>query len=93
MPTLHDLLVMKDIKIQVVKIKLVRRIELSIFRKNKIIEQNCTRDRKKMIFISKLISFPRGEGAFNVIFVTYMHSTINFGYQVLDLYFPHPIII
>ncbi len=79
MPTLHDLLVMKDNKIQVVKIKLVRRVELSIFRKIKIIEQNHTRDCKKHDIHFKLIFFPRGEGALNFIFVTYVHSTTNFG--------------
>ncbi len=62
MPTLHDLLVMKDKKIQAVKIKLVRRMELSIFRKNKIIEQNHTRDCKKRDIHFQTNLFPKGGG-------------------------------
>jgi hypothetical protein len=62
MLTLHDMLVMKDDKIQVVKIKLVRRIELSIFRKNKIIEQNRTRDRKKHDIHFQTNLFTKGGG-------------------------------
>ncbi len=62
MLTLHDMLEMKDDKIQVVKIKLVRRIELSIFRKNKIMEQNCTRDPKKHDIHFQTNLFPKGGG-------------------------------
>ncbi len=93
MPTLHDLLVMKDKKIQAVKIKLVRRMELSIFRKNKIIEQNHTRDCKKRDIHFQTNLFPKGGGALNVIFVTNMRSATNFGVLCFGFIFSPTLLI